>query len=254
MIYLSHIVPTDYLDKLDNSGTRVYLALAHQILENTQYRNFYAHQRAEGHYVILDNSAFELGSAIDDNLLVRAAEYIQPNEVVLPDSLFNADETLRRVTAFMERRVLTDINFMAVPHGATIDEYITCYSKLCNLPGVTTIGVGAVYSNHFRDNHQSGRTKILQELQTRQILSDKPHHLLGLGDDGNLELKTLKDIKNIRSCDSSAAYVQALNDVKLSPNQGYSKFSAKINFNDHITDSTLDILRHNTRILEEAVR
>ncbi len=250
MIAVAPIVPTAYLETMSEAPRSVYLALAHQVLGDPVYRDFFRQQKA---YVVLDNSAFELGAALSSKDILQAMTRIQPQEIVLPDVLYEATETVQRVQDFLKAYVPllpTGIRYMAVPHGKTMQEYVECYKKLAAMPHVHTLGIGTIYNSAF----EGGRTAIFQTLQTQGTLSSKPHHLLGLGDSGNLELEKLKKYAVIRSCDSSAAYMQARHGVQLVEGQPYKKIREKINFSDPYDETRAVAMRTNQHILQEASR
>lgn len=62
-------------------------ALAHLVLENEAYADFYRTQSASGRLVILDNSFHELGVPLSPVELRQAARRIHPSVVVAPDKL-----------------------------------------------------------------------------------------------------------------------------------------------------------------------
>lgn len=249
MIAVAPIVPTAYLRKLPKELSTVHLALAHQVLSDESYRDFYKKQHDA--YVILDNSAFELGEAMGNAAMLQAMAYIKPDEIVLPDILFDAEGTLQRVTDFLAEYsplLPMDTHFMAVPHGNSIEEYLECYKKLAAMPQVYALGIGTLYNRVF----EGGRKAIFEALQEQGTLSSKPHHLLGLGDGGNIELEGLKKFAEIRSCDSSAAYIQAKQGITLVAGKTYKKIDQKINFSDLYDEAVAVRMQHNLQLLQEA--
>ena len=248
MITIAPIVPTAYLEKV-GLGAKVHLVLAHQVMSDTRYAAFY--RRQSDTYVILDNSAFELGEAVATEVIIKTAGLIRPDEVVLPDVLYDAAKTLSRVTAFLQEHKTAfpaDMHFMAVPHGESLEEYISCYQELAGMPDVYALGIGTIYNYKF----PGGRKAIFKTLQERGILSDKPHHLLGLGDSGHMELRALKGYGVIRSCDSSAAYIQALHGMHIQPDYPYKKIRSKIVFEDPYREDTAVFTEANLKVLQEA--
>ena len=125
---IAHIVPTNYLEPLRNTfQTNFYMVLAHQILKDDKYLQFFQERKNEGAFIILDNSAFEFGNAIDDRFLLKAISLISPSEFILPDVLFDKEKTKERVNNFLKKNLDEEINFMAVPQGNNIDEWIESY-------------------------------------------------------------------------------------------------------------------------------
>ena len=75
-------------------GYKYHLVLSH-LLQYPAYKAFYAQERKNYSYIILDNSAheFQKGQPIDH--LIRQASDLNAQEIVIPDCLFNAKETFR---------------------------------------------------------------------------------------------------------------------------------------------------------------
>lgn len=255
---IAHIVPTNYLEPLrETFQTKFYMVLAHQVLKDDKYLKFFQERKNEGAFLILDNSAFEFGNAIDDKFLLKAISLISPSEFILPDVLFNKEKTKERVNSFLKKNLDEEINFIAVPQGNNIDEWIECYLSLIRNPLIKTIGVGAVYANkeEFKSNTclQSGRENIFNQLELRKILDEsKEYHLLGLGDSGHLEISSLKKRSYIRSVDSSAAFIHGKSGFLFNGKKGYKKNREKINFNQEFSLVNLEKVKHNIRILNTA--
>ena len=148
---------------------------------------------------------------------------------------------------------------MGVVQGRTLEEWLTCYEYFSKNTSVYSIGLGAVYStktvfgNDDISKIVSGREFLVKKLIEKNILNpNKPHHLLGLGDSGHLEIKKLKKYKWMRSCDSSAAYIQAKHGVLISMNKNYKKIKEKIDFGDKFNKKTYKLLIKNVQTLYEA--
>lgn len=249
MISVAPIVPTAYLQKVCSNAT-TQLALAHQVIRDDAYRRFYKHQKA---HVILDNSAFELGQAVSDGTILETMGLIQPDEVVLPDVLQDHEGTIARVRSFLgnvPRFTKQEAIFMAVPHGKTLAEYIECYIQLAAMPEVAVLGIGTIYNRIF----EGGRRAIFRALKVRSQLADKPHHLLGLGDSGHFELQMLKEYDVIRSCDSSAAYMQASRGARIAADVPYEKIRGHVVFTDPYNEDVAQLTAANLRTLQKAAQ
>lgn len=69
------------------------MLLAH-LCKQPDYVRYYRERRMLGDYLILDNSAFELGSAaVNMPMLLALGSYIQAQEIVAPDSIMSQHET-----------------------------------------------------------------------------------------------------------------------------------------------------------------
>lgn len=69
-------------------------ALAHLVLEDKYYADFYAAQSKAGRFIILDNSLHELGRPLEPRELLEASDRINPSVVVAPDKLGDQHFTL----------------------------------------------------------------------------------------------------------------------------------------------------------------
>lgn len=80
-------IPTAHLAQLSEL-TDVDFALAHLVLENKVYAEFYREQRKQGRRVLMDNSMHELnGVPLSVGELLEAARVINPNVIIPPDKL-----------------------------------------------------------------------------------------------------------------------------------------------------------------------
>jgi len=77
-------IPTKYL-KHFTIFTDFDFALAHKVLENEDYRNFYKTQSNKGRVVFLDNSLIELGSPMKPEDILQAGALIRATHIVAPD-------------------------------------------------------------------------------------------------------------------------------------------------------------------------
>ena len=235
MIKLATILPTAYINKVDSLyDSKIDMLLAHQASQSSKYLETYKDRQRKGSYLILDNSAYEFGTAINNNLLFKILQNTQPDEFVLPDAIGDFQTTIKLTSNFLQKyKIGGKTKLMAVPQGKTINEYIECYKYFANNTAINIIGVASKGTELLqrRSSYISGRHFVLDTLINKNFVCKKPHHLLGLGNSGHHELKILKQYTFIRSCDSSAAYIHAKNGLEFN-NDGYTKISEKINFSD----------------------
>lgn len=138
------IAPSRLLGRYAVTG--YHLALCHLVDSDRTYGEFYAHAAGRGDFIILDNSAHELGEGLT-SAMERSADMIMPDEVVLPDRLFNAEDTVDfGRDAINSFRHLTPIGcrVMGVPQGTTIEEWDWCCYQLIDME-VDTIGISKDY-------------------------------------------------------------------------------------------------------------
>lgn len=228
---LSYIVPKTYnIIQATEEATNnpdIHLLLAHNFIQNFQevkeisnaeivYDSEYVdYWRYTNQYKILDNSAFEFGSALDIKRLVEIALAINAQELVLPDVLFNKVETIRIVKeaiAYLERRGLIGrFKLMAVVHGVTKEKWIDCYKQYLDLP-IDVIGI----SKAVQDFNPDKRNGFVRELMSMGLIDeDREIHFLGLV---NNLTEIVETPRCVRSLDSSAMWLQAKYDLGIKPN------------------------------------
>ncbi len=227
MINVCHILPTAYLDKIPYlKQTKFHLILAHQILRDKDYVNFYRRQKDA--FIIMDNSAYEYGEALDDTVLVKAIKIVVPNEFVIPDVLFDKNKTISRYYLFINKFPIRDrFRLMAVPQGKTFSEWLACYNFFNDKPEISTLGIGQIYSSldlfgkRIPTEYVSGREYIFHYLHSHNLInSKKDYHLLGLSSVSPLkELRRLKKYTRIRSADTSHAYLISTKKYLFHPPQ-----------------------------------
>lgn len=180
----ARILPVALLEK---KSSTYHLVLSYLAQKNPEYRQFYCQRAQAGDFVILDNSAHELGSSGDWRELISLAEEMEVSEVVLPDRLFFGDDTYNQ-----SREAIKGLRFhsletrtMGVPQGRTPQEFSKCLSKLLDL-GIDTVGI----SKDF-EVWPGGIRALVEEVCTED--DDVQVHLLGWGRD-------LKQLYLIGSC------------------------------------------------------
>ena len=170
---LAHITPTPLLDKILTSKDRFHLVLSSVLAVDSAYFEFYSRRLAAGDYVIMDSPAFELRGDVDWALHLRMVEKFNPSEVVLPDNVDSAKETvdLSSFGAQMLRRQQYQGKLMAVPHGKDLAEYRWCASKLLEIPEVQVLGIQEEIPELFGRTVSS--TNVFHSLQPGHC----PNHL-----------------------------------------------------------------------------
>lgn len=198
-----------------------HLVLEHLVAENRQYANFYAERKQRGDFVILDNSIIEKGAASSLIAIDRAAQLIQPDEIVLGERWHDAKGTLTEIEngiRFAEAHGW-QCSLLAVPQGETLDEWLWCFERILQIDRVETIGVPRLLENF----HPQGRYGVLRVLEERykDKLNGKALHLLGLG--GNpLEVAYAAHLQlPIRGVDSSVPVWFGLLGIPFDPQLGF---------------------------------
>lgn len=211
-----------------------HLLLTH-LLDNADYRNHYKEQRGSGAYLILDNSAHEMGEGQGAHNLMLKAVQMNAQEVVVPDVLFNAEKTVERAVSAHETwfegqhggMLKLNPSFMYVPQGQTPDEWSECLNQLIG------IHVHAAYHYEVRRHFVIGVSKDyemwdggikhligeylypqIKYCQTRFGITPSVH-LLGWGRDLWALAEVARAYLWIRSTDSAKPFVYALRHMQL---------------------------------------
>lgn len=253
MIRIAHILPSSYLEYPDLlSKEDIHLILAHKILDDEKYRNFY--NNLKNKYLILDNSAFEYGGSLPEAVLIKAIMMIRPDEFVLPDVLRDGAETRRRSETFLKRsRRISGLKFMGIAQGNNLEEWTECYRYFADDEKIHSLGIPLIYSGlkpfgkKIPQKFVSGREFLLHHLEYKGLLNKKkPHHLLGLRSRlAYAELTTLKRYFWIRSADTALAYLHT--KLLFTKKRNY-----KINFSDRCHKNYLPVIKATMALLDKA--
>jgi hypothetical protein len=177
------------------------MLLTHLVEKNPEYRQWAASAKR---YKILDNSLIELGSAVNMQRILRAAEEVGANEIILPDVFRNGEATLREVFGSMNDIAswghLGKYKLMAVCQGKDEEEFARTFEILSQQPSIDVIGIPKVCAKM----HPAGRPHF------EYLWEDCPKtiHLLGLWYSWT-ELEAYEHPEDIRSVDTCLAAFQA---------------------------------------------
>lgn len=162
------------------------LLLAHDVVQYASgYSNLFKEQRFADS-IIMDNSAYELKSAVDSEMVWEAVRIVKPTCVVLPDVYLDGVKTLEQTQAvhedWMSRRrdtlrYLNSPQLMAIPQGKTFEEWVWCAEQLAKLEHIHWWGIPKNMQTHLQVSRQVG-VQVCRALdRTKQI------HLFGFSDD-----------------------------------------------------------------------
>lgn len=194
------------------------LVLAHDILENkSEYAEFFEQLRFDFQgkmFIILDNSAIELGGALPAKYLGAAAKIVKASCIILPDVLNSAEDTVR--ASFAGARSLKrsgdfgDCAFMVVPQGNSVPQLYWCIQQLSLIPNVRYWGVPRSITNTL------GSREVLAEILTYNHVGPSGPSIHMLGMSSNL----LDDIwcsayPNVMGIDSANPIVMGLKNANL---------------------------------------
>lgn len=188
-----------------------------------RYITFWVQLKNLGHTIILDNGAYEMGFAMQNTDYIKICESLKPNELILPDVLLDAEESVRRSTQFMDtyQDMLRFFNIkpMAVlqcpttyvePDISSIRSQITYYTEKYN---IQVFGI----PRHFGHNYPWGRmafaTNLNRLLTCRSGWANLKFHFLGTA--CLPEFHLFNQFEWARGIDSAAPFVYAFHGQLL---------------------------------------
>jgi len=244
------IAPTALLERYA-SLTNYHLVLAHLVLGNKTYREFYKTRAAQGDFITVDNSLIELGKPMPLKEVIEAAKLVDAQEIILPDFFRNCAATLK-VTVEAYKEVLASPDFtrfklMAVPQGSSALSWFYCYWVFSQIAGIDTLGI----AKHTETFCKGGRPALLGALvATESRAFMKEHHLLGCWSDPTEVRKVSQRFKWLRSVDTSIAVLAGL-EGKPFPDPikgiGFERPEKPLNF-DATEDPYPDITMRNVQL------
>lgn len=261
MTMISHEIPLALIDKHQDAVSDYMFALLHKLEEDPEYaRKVYEYSDAGG-VVYLDNSCYELGEAMSDELLHKWHEEIHSDVVILPDVLGHDVETYIRIMGYLKKFPDDIVDSMAVAQGATRGELIACYRMLvayrdADGRGFMMIGIPFVFPWIPKEPEAQATARI--DLLTRMVklgLIDetRPHHLLGTWQ--AREFIHYRNYNWVASIDTSNPVMAAIDGTPYGPFGLDAKPKATFDSSYHLTESeiNMDLLYSNVKSFKEIV-
>jgi hypothetical protein len=181
------------------SRTSFHLLLP-QLLSDPNYRR---HYQSVGGYKILDNGAAE-GVRTKMKDLIHLGAVNEVDEIVVPDAMGDADETIKLAREFESHARRYEVNYMGVVQGRTIPEAVKCATALSFMEYITVLGVPRILANTIHRGFRANFARTLRFMYDRQL----PIHCLGASNNVR-EVVLLQDEDIIRSTDTSMPFVLA---------------------------------------------
>lgn len=208
---LAHIVPRDTLFILEDKNYT--MCLANIVQKSEEYARFYQGlAQRDDVYVLLDNGAAE-SDQISNKDLIECYELIKPNEVVLPDTLCDGDDTLEKgrcaLKEFKEHfGSLPPFTYMGVPQGRTFAEWCLCAEQMFQWPEIHSLGVSKflpIVTQHEYVRYYA--VEFIEHLMKKYQRYDIEVHLLGCDERPEVIRKIAKAFPFVRGCDSAYGYI-----------------------------------------------
>jgi hypothetical protein len=207
-VRLAHIVPTAYLTSILSPKDTLHLCLD-RLVGSSVYAGFYKHRAQHGDHIIVDSDVFESRQPSTTGHLIRAVKAVHAHEVILPDDLDSAEETLRLVDGAVKqfRADLPHVRLIAVPHGGTLQEYLSCVRAMSDMD-VDAIGIV-----EEAEPYDMTRSDLIYSVMG---VTNKDLHLNGTSE--NCAELLHSDIRlRVASADTSKFVVWGLNGVPCYP-------------------------------------
>jgi hypothetical protein len=208
------VAPINIIQKMDEvdreNRSKRYLLLAHDVVkaENRHHYNaiFGGHRNTLDH-IIMDNSAYELKAAVDTEMVWDAVAVCRPTCVVMPDFYLEGKRTLDAVRDvyedWLKRRLAFHqrynhwVQFMVLPQGSSMNEWVWCCEQLAKLPKIEYWGI----PRNVRDHLASSRRFAIQVASAFD--SAKRIHLFGFTDDYLDDMLCARCSEKVVSIDST---------------------------------------------------
>lgn len=255
-ITVSVIAPTRHLqDFVAQDPPTLHYTAAQRLLDDHEYRRFYAEESERGARIIVDNGVFELGQSLDATDLVRAANAVHATEIVLPDVIQDGAGTVRASAdaALHLARLTSDFRLCVVVQGASNDDWRRCYDHFVAAPYVQTIALPAPLKTSRHTGVAYNRIEATRYLNDRRLVrEDRVYRLLGLGDSGHLELAEQRQHTWIHSVDCSSPVTMGALGIAIAAGSPYTKTAVRVDELAEIPDTRHGLVYHNIAILREA--
>jgi len=259
---VAHIVGINHLNLVRDKN--FHLVLAHLLDESATYRNFYKEVGNEGAFLILDNSAFELGEPYPPEEMIKLGNEINASEIMAPEIYQDGRGTIEVVEEFAAKvKELTNKkwNIIATIHGKTFDDWMNCFKAIISINNITTIGLSCRAAEYFTDLRSSsvttqrtfnriGLTHILNKTCVGKFTPLRQYHLLG-STDPVLELTVQTKYDWIRSIDTSSAFAHGCQGINFGTRALATERIGDIDFNTPHDPHKIKTIVHNMRILDE---
>lgn len=243
------IVPRSHLHVTQDND--YFMALSYAA-DHQDYADFFKARAEEGKFVMLDNSAIEMGKPEMFDRYLRKAKQMRVSEIMLPDifkSPFGTFSTALEVLRTWSPDIVREgFKVMVIPQGQTTKEWFTnlrnlmglCVSYVMQTP---TIGISYRYNEMFGGDR---RTAVDLALAVAEEV-----HLLGCKEDPRYHIAPLLQMEGVRGVDSAYPTVYAAHGLELWPDKFANPRPARIvNFTQDIYEESL--LASNIRVWREA--
>lgn len=187
------------------------------LVSNLAYLRTYQTARARGDYIILDNGCAEGKLATGEELL-NFARAIKPHEIVAPDVMNDAGETLEATNSFLnEYPEAQQYNVMAVLQGQELADRQFLLKQYAKNDLITTIGIPKALVTRGDFDIRGRIARAIHRVYPKRFQI----HLLGLNRLFPAEMFVM-EFNGVRSMDSTQPFKLAEEGKLLRPIDAWS--------------------------------
>lgn len=255
-IKVSHETPFCLLEESLKFNDYQY-ALPHLLESNEQYRNHFLKCKEDGVEIYLDNSLHELGYAMEDEILIKWMNILQPSTFFIPDAWEDMDTSIENAERWKNIDVPEGVTKCAIVQAKNMNEAVNCFNQYIDM-GYKKIAFsyGALYYNEVcpLSNNDVGKA-VGRNIVVGSLCKDLPEdikiHLLGTA--WPAEFAMYKNIPNIESIDTSNPIMAGIDLVKYDKFGIESKPIANMNKFQDISKDEIDtyLIDHNVKMFRK---
>lgn len=234
----------------------IEFCLAHQVLVNKKYADHYKNSKK---YVIMDNSAAELGESIVFDNYIKAIKMVMPDEIWLPDRLYDDKTTLKWTKMFIKElythKLIGNIKLAGIAQGMTLKEWLACYKEMLKIPEINVMVLSKYSVECFNKlagtkNFALCRIACVDYLHKNKLVKKCLH----CGGANNLiipEMQYYKRYPKVRSIDSNICFKLGCHKLRIDE----CDIEPKERLNHDIKNLTrlqLDTIKYNIKKVKDA--
>jgi len=237
---------------LEDTATLQYQLMLPQLCNDAYYLATYErYAKSLDKFVILDNGAAE-GQQVRNDELFDLSRMIRPDELVIPDTIGDARQTMEEAEDFLMHWASPDQRLMFVAQGQMMDDFIHSAAWAHDRDEIETIAIPRHAIKTLGDPW--ARATIVKTLYASYGAHLKDIHFLGASTHYPIELRDLApSVRSlVRSVDTSMPYTAAWYGMPLDGSSGLLRPDNY--FNRRFIDfSQAEMIGRNVRELEEWV-
>lgn len=244
-MYICNILPAENVAQYEQ---RYEMYLAPEVLKHPERYKEIAQGRDS--YKILDNGCYELGSSLPMEQILEAARIINANEIILPDTMGDAEETIKAtLEALKTLHKIFGIRsipykLMAVIQGSKPSDYGFCAEVYKSYPEITTLGIPKNFCKDYHPEYIRPASRSCCAMELKETYPTKEIHMLGVIS----QIHELKCVANIvRSCDTSLM----VENVKHDRENLFTWVSQEYSMDVPLSGKMIDLLANITKSAED---